>query len=528
MEPTVHEGEASARPRLRVLIADDDRGVLRVLKNSLERHGSFSVVEEAADGLEAIDAAKRSRPDLAIVDLAMPGVDGLKATSEIRKHLPDTRIVVRSAFSAERMADRAIDAGADVYLEKAMGGARFLSALEEMFPGTGPVPSSAGTQPGVRESVALPEAAELLEAAVISSPAGAALFDRSGRLVISNPVADRLLGGTPVLGVAQPTRSVRNVATGAPVHEDDLPIRRACEGAPFDDAELLVVDDADADSGTYVRVSGRPIFRPQGEPAGAVISVFDDTAAKLTLQALATTQAELQRSNAELENFASTASHELSQPLHKVYAFAQLLRERGAHDPRADGFIDRIVSGCEDMRTLIEDLLTYSRLTTEARPFEPVELADVVDEVVELFQQGIAASGARVTVGTLPRVLADRTQMSQLFQNLLGNALTYVASGVSPVVEISSAPDDQGWQIQVTDNGIGISPEDRERAFAMFQRLVTNDEYAGTGIGLAVCARILDRHGGRIWIADGPGGGTAVCFTLPDRPSGTARGSSPS
>jgi signal transduction histidine kinase len=371
-----------------------------------------------------------------------------------------------------------------------------------------------------RETLALPEAAELLEAAVISNPAGAALFDRSGRLVIANPVADRLLGGTAVLGAAPPTRSLRDPATGGPVREEDLPIRRACEGAPFDDVELLVVDEDAQESGTYVRVSGRPVLRPQGEPAGAVISVFDDTAAKLTLQALNATQAELRRSNADLETFASTASHELSQPLHKIYAFAQLLRERGPLDDRADDFIDRIVTGCEQMRTLIVDLLTYSQLTTEARPFEAVELGDVVDEVLELFQQDVVESGARITVGTLPRVMADRTQMSQLFQNLVGNALRYVARGVSPVIDISGTATEHGWRFKVSDNGIGIEPEDRERAFSMFQRLVRNEEYAGTGIGLAVCARILDRHGGSIWIEDSPSGGTTLCFTLPERQLG--------
>src|SRR4051794_28141577 len=520
MGAIVREGEASRTGRVRVLIADDDRGVRRVLKEWLERHGAFDVTGEADDGLAAIEEARRSRPDLAVLDIALPGVDGLKTASEIRQLLPGIRIVIRSALSAERMADKAIDAGADAYLETGMSGPQFLALLEGLFPGSAIEAAPAGPQ--IREDGApsLPEPAELLEAAEISSPVGAALFDRFGRLVMANPVADRLLGGTAFLGATPPTRILRRVDTGESVHDEDLPVRLACKGVPFDDVELLVVDEDDGASGTYVRVSGRPVFRPLGEPGGAVVSVFDDTAAKLTLQALAVTQAELRRSNAELDNFASTASHELAQPLQKVYLFAQILRERGPQDPRADDFIDRIVTGCGRMRTLIDDLLTYSRLTTKARPFEPVELGDAVDEVVELFQQDVVASGARITTGTLPKVLADRTQMIQLFQNLIGNALRYVDAGVAPEIHISAVPVQQGWQIQVADNGIGIRPEDRERAFSMFQRLVSTEEYAGTGIGLAVCARILDRHGGRIWIEDNPGGGTIVCFKLPDRPSG--------
>jgi light-regulated signal transduction histidine kinase (bacteriophytochrome) len=249
-----------------------------------------------------------------------------------------------------------------------------------------------------------------------------------------------------------------------------------------------------------------------------VVSVVDDTVTKEAERALAALNDELRRSNEELANFASTASHDLFQPLQKIYGFAQLLQE----DPdlekaQAQDYLGRIVVGCEQMRTFIQDLLAFSRLTSEARPFESVELAAVVREVAELFERETAA-GARIEVDPLPTVLADRTQMSQLFQNLIGNALTYVANGVVPTVHVHSARGDGEWQVSVVDNGIGVRPEDRQRAFVMFQRLVGDDEYPGTGIGLALCAKVVERHGGRIWIEDNPGGGSSICFTLPDRP----------
>ena len=641
---------------MRVLIADDDLSARLLLKRWLQQHGSFDVADEAVDGVEAVDAATRLRPELAVLDLAMPRMDGLEAAAEIRGLLPDTRIVVQSAFSAERMAQKAIDAGADVYVEKVAESAHLLAVLEGLFPGldagtpsTLPVPRSAelptsadallldaldvgvlqvdrtgrvteanfaatlalgvptshlvgtslsGLLAGARREdgrevgaktdpvsaalasgspqsgsvlaltkpngdaswlsvnvrpildhqstraagavvvvsdlteerrlrQALEEAeaqvyrgatAEMLEAAVISSPVGAVLLDRTARLVIANPVADRLLGGSPLLSGASPyPRSLQRAATREPLSAEELPFRAACEGVGFDDLELFVAD-ADGVGGTYVKLSGRPVLDSAGHPAGAVISVIDDSAAKRAEQALAATHAELRRSNTELASFASTCSHDLSQPLHMIYGFAQLLQMRDLEDDQARDYVERIVAGSERMRTLIQDLLTYSQLTSHARPFEPVALAPVVAEVVELYQQEIADHGARITVEELPTVLADRTQMSQLFQNLLGNALTYVAQDVPPVIEVTSARAQHEWQVTVTDNGIGIDPENRQRAFAMFERLVKPEDYPGTGIGLAVCAKIVDRHGGRIWIEENPDGGTRLCFTLPDRP----------
>jgi signal transduction histidine kinase len=361
------------------------------------------------------------------------------------------------------------------------------------------------------------ETTELLEAAVIASPVGALLLDGSARLVIANPVADRLLGGTRMLGVEPPVRSLLWADTREPVRDEDLPVRDACEGTPFDNVELLVVEENGLTGGTYLKLSGRPVLDQQGLPTGAVISVLDDTGAREAQRALAEIHEELRRSNAELVNFASTASHDLSQPLMKIHGYAEMLQELGLEDARARDYVDRIVLGSERMRSFIRDLLSFSQVTSGARAFEAVELASLVEEVLELFEQEIAAKGARLEVDPLPTVVADPTQLSHLFQNLIGNALTYVAPGVQPVIHVSSARGEREWEFSVQDNGIGIDPEDRERAFTMFERLATMDDYPGTGIGLAVCAKIVDRHDGRIWIDGGPGRGTSIRFTLPDR-----------
>lgn len=503
--------------RVRVLVAAPDRKVCARLRRWLEHRGPFEVVEEVTDGVQAVAAAGRARPDLAVIDLALPRLHGLQATSEIRRLLPQTRIVVRSVFSVERVAQAAIEAGADAYVEKTAGKGALLDVLEEL------TSSSSLRSPPVDENasgVVWPsETMELLEALVVASPVGAVLLDSDTRLVIANPVADRLLGGTAFMEPAPGSRRLCWADTMEQVEAEDLPVRSACQGKAFDDLELYVEGEQRSGGGAYVRISGRPVTGPRGVSAGAVFAVLDVTAAKESELALARSHEELRRANDELASFASTVSHDLSQPLQKIQGYAQLLQEGGVQDPHAGEYVDKIVAASHRMRALIQDLLSYSRVTSDDRPFERVALGPVVAEAVELFEQEIAASGARVEVGPLPTVVADVSQMGQLFQNLIGNALTYVHIGVVPVVEVTSSRLDGAWQVTVADNGIGISPGDRERAFAMFERLDTPREYSGTGVGLAVCARIVERHDGRIWIEDNPGEAHVSASRCPRGPS---------
>jgi signal transduction histidine kinase len=224
---------------------------------------------------------------------------------------------------------------------------------------------------------------------------------------------------------------------------------------------------------------------------------------------------ELARSNAELEQFAYVASHDLQEPLRMVASYTQLLarRYRGRLDTEADEFIGFAVDGATRMQTLIRDLLSYSRVTTQGRALQPTESSSVCSAACQNLQHAIQESDALVTVGTLPTVRADEMQLTQVFQNLIGNALKY-RTDRRPEIRIAAQPLKNAWRFAIQDNGIGIEPQYFERIFQMFQRLHTREEYPGTGIGLAICRRIVERHGGQIWVESQHKEGSTFYFTI--------------
>jgi PAS domain S-box-containing protein len=232
--------------------------------------------------------------------------------------------------------------------------------------------------------------------------------------------------------------------------------------------------------------------------------------------------AELARSNADLEQFVYVASHDLQEPLRMVASYTQLLERKYGErlDDEAREFIGYAVGGVRRMRELILDLLTYSRVGTRRGPLESTDANEVLAGTLFDLGPRIAESAATVAHDALPTVAADVVQIGQLLQNLIGNALKFHRPGVPPHVHVGARREGGAWVFRVADNGIGIEPEFRDRIFEIFQRLHSRDEYPGTGIGLAICRKIVERHGGRIWVESEPGGGTAFCFTLP--PAGSA------
>ncbi|MGH7930249.1 MAG: sensor histidine kinase, partial [Candidatus Binatia bacterium] len=225
---------------------------------------------------------------------------------------------------------------------------------------------------------------------------------------------------------------------------------------------------------------------------------------------------ELERSNSELQQFAYVASHDLQEPLRMVSGYTQLLAKRyqGQLDSDAEEFISYAVNGANRMQALIQALLEFSSVGSRKTKLAPVDCNEVVQIALAALRASIQQSRAIVSYDTLPQVLADELQLVQLFQNLISNGIKY-QNGGSANIHVSCKPEGERWVFSVRDNGIGIDPKYRNRIFLIFQRLHTQQEYSGTGIGLALCKKIVERHGGKIWVESEPGKGCEFYFTLP-------------
>jgi signal transduction histidine kinase len=244
-------------------------------------------------------------------------------------------------------------------------------------------------------------------------------------------------------------------------------------------------------------------------------------ARKLAQEQLERVAAQLEASNRELQQFASVASHDLQEPLRKIVVFGDRLKAKFGDQLGEQGgdYIERMMGAAGRMRVLIDDLLEFSRVVTRARPFVPVDLNEVVREVLVDLEVLIESKGAMIDVGELPTIQADPTQLRQVFQNLLSNAMKFQDGGAVPHVAIRAEPHSSGslpgWRISVRDNGIGFEQQHAERIFAPFQRLVGRSEFKGSGIGLAIVRRIIERHAGTIIAESSPGQGAAFTMTLP-------------
>jgi PAS domain S-box-containing protein len=309
------------------------------------------------------------------------------------------------------------------------------------------------------------------------------------------------------------------------------PLEAIAQGKPGLELRTAIEQGQAKEEGWRVRKDGQrfwanvvitPLFDKDGCLQGFAKISRDMTEAKRTEQALNDKNIELQetarklaRSNRDLQQFAYVASHDLQEPLRMVASFTQLLANRYQDrlDQDAQDFIKYAVDGATRMQALISDLLTYSRVDRQEKSFNLTNLDEILGQVLLNLKLAIVDSGAVITHDPLPVMMGDEIQLGQLLQNLIGNAIKFRGEK-PPRIHLSSKQNANGWQISVQDNGIGISPEHRERVFLIFQRLHTIAEYSGTGIGLAICKKIVEGHGGRIWIESPPDGGSTISFTL--------------
>jgi len=323
---------------------------------------------------------------------------------------------------------------------------------------------------------------------VEAAPSGMLLTDRDGVVTMVNRTAEALLG------------KPREELNGRPI--DQLVPRAAGADAP-PDREAVTMRRKD---GAELALE---ITRTAIEADGSSLTSIVDVTERQRYER------ELQRSNTELEQFAYVASHDLQEPLRMVASYTELLGQRykGKLDDKADKYIHYAVDGAQRMQRLVTDLLAYSRVESQGRELAPVALEPIVGRVLNMFASKLRAAGATVEVRPLPTVMADGEQLFQLFQNLVGNALKFRGEA-APIIVVDAALERDRWQVSVADNGIGIDPQYAARIFQMFQRLHARGVYEGSGIGLTIVKRIVERHRGRIWVDSQPGQGATFHFTL--------------
>jgi PAS domain S-box-containing protein len=363
-------------------------------------------------------------------------------------------------------------------------------------------------------------AAQLLSSIVDSSDDAIISKDLSGTITSWNKSAERLFGYTATEAVGQP---VTMLIPADRQEEEPMILARLRRGERVDHFETV----RRRKDGTLLDISLTisPVKDGRGVIIGASKIARDISEGKRSHAALLTSEArfrqlatDLQRANEDLEQFAFSASHDLQEPLRSVKIYSELLTNHFGDglDADARNFMRYLRNGATRMEALVRDLLTYTQVTKFEKPAEITDANEALETALSNLAGAIAQSGAQITTEQLPSLPVHGTHLQQLFQNLIGNAIKYRSVDQPPQVHVAVERKNGHWIFAVSDNGIGIDPADKENIFGLFKRLHTNDEYSGTGIGLAICQRIVDRYHGRIWVESEPGRGSTFRFTLPD------------
>ncbi len=492
-----------------ILLVDDRPENLLALETILE-NPELNIVK-ATSGKEALWLLLEYKFALVILDVQMPDMDGFETAELIRgkektKHIP---IIFVTAISKEqKYVFKGYQAGAVDYLFKPIEPAILKSKVNIFL-------ELHKQNKLIEKQAAELRKSEARKGAILVSAFDCIIsIDHQGKIIEFNPAAEKTFGYTraEVMGksmaelIVPPSlrrkhhRGMQHyLATNeGPIlgHPVESTAMRA-DGSEFP-IEISI---------TTIRLDKKPLFTG---------FLRDISERKQAQEKLEQTMAELERSNSELQQFAYIASHDLQEPLRMVASYTQLLAKRyqGKLDADADDFIAFAVDGATRMQALINDLLTYSRVGTRGEEFGSTDCETMLEKTLANLQVAIEESGTLITHDPLPTVTADASQLGQVLQNLIGNAIKFHGEE-TPRVHISAEQKNNTWVFEVRDNGIGIAQKYLERIFVIFQRLHTREEYAGTGIGLAVCKRIVERHKGRIWVESEPGKGTSFYFTIP-------------
>ena len=482
----------------RILWADDNADMRAYVRRLLD--GRFNV-EVVADGKAALDAARARKPDLVLADVMMPGLDGFGLLREIRsdQHLSGIPVILLSARAGEEARIQGLQAGADEYLTKPFSSRELLAVVQSHV-----------KLSRLRQEVAgaLRQAdrnARLLASIVESSDDAIISKDLDGVITSWNKSAERLFGYTAPEAVGQ---SITLLIPPERLDEEPRILASLRRGERVDHFETVRVRK----DGTRLNISLTisPVKDAQGRIVGAS-KVARDITERVRQEAA------LKQANADLRQFAYSASHDLQEPLRMVTAYSQLLQADfgGKLGDLGDESIRRIVEGSTLMYNLLRDLRIYTEVsTTNEEPIEEIDACEIVEKALQNLAVAINESDASVTFDDLPRVPMRAFQLEQVFQNLIGNAIRY-RSSAPPRIQIAAALQGKEWVFSVKDNGIGIAHEFHQQIFGVFKRLHSRSEYPGTGMGLAICQRVVERVGGKIWVESELGKGSTFFFTIP-------------
>jgi len=481
--------------RLRLLLVDSDPSDRALAALVLRRELPDVEIEEAGDAMVLADRLPRGGFAAVITEYRLAWGDGLQVLESVKSLAPDCPVVFFASEGSESVAADGIRRGVAAYVVK--GSAGYLDLPGAVLR----VIQRAGELHAAREaSASYRRFTDELALGTFTAGSDGLITQASGSLA-------RLLGyekpegliGRGLAGLlsdeALQAQVLASMARGRPVRGLEAGVRRT-------DGEL-----------SWVRLTTWPVTNGGSiRYEGAVEDISGRRAAERELSERA---AVLGRSNEELQQFAYVISHDLQEPLQLIARYARMLAGRGgtAGDEDARRYLTHLLQCTDRMQSMIDDVLSYARVDTQAKPFAPVDFAEAVRKAMANLKAVLDESGAQVTWERLPVLAADGSQIVQLFQNLIGNAVKFRRG--KPLVQIFAVEEAKCCTFAVADNGIGITPDQLERIFGMFQRLHTAAEYPGTGIGLAICKRIVERHGGRIWAVSEPGQGSTFCFTIP-------------
>jgi two-component system cell cycle sensor histidine kinase/response regulator CckA len=478
-----------------ILIVEDEAIVAADLAGKL-RQLDYEVAGIVAAGEEAVAQAGSLNPKLVLMDIQLEGpMDGIEAAQAIRRR-HDVPVIYLTAHSDAATLARAKLTGPFGYILKPFEERELATQIELAL-------YKHQTDRQLREQ------REWLRVTLTSIGDAVIATDGTGRISFANPMAESLTGWKVEEAMGRPVTDVFRIVneqTDQPLEEPVARVLREGRAVALANHAALVTRDGRT---VPVEDSAAPILDAAGQVIGAVLVFHDVTDKRRSQEAL-------ERSNRELEQFAYVASHDLQEPLRAVVGFLQLLQSRYEHqlDEKGRHYIERSVKAGRRMQTLIRQLLTLSRVNTKGATFAPADLNQIVKDVLDNLQSIICEKNTDVACAQLPILTIDASQIQSLFQNLIMNAVRYNESP-HPIIEIGCQEQDSAYQFFVKDNGIGISSQFYERIFTVFQRLHTDREYPGTGLGLALCKKIVERHSGTIWVESQPQGGSTFRFTLP-------------